>query len=233
MSEKAYKDHIIVHALPSSEEFSPRVGGGNKRSPFQGNRLLHGKRLTDEYESAIEQQRNHADSGYRITFSSFPGEDLPLTSLEKNSDGGPHLLSSYKEKNEDSDVDFTGTMRATIYVPKGHKEYIEKKLQRYTQDAADKKDKLRNSQLIESISVIRTATVRDLWTDAAEEFPTDGKEHWWEVWLVDSRKTTLTCFQNFVEKIIFKQAGNILVFLIVPSYWSKQRLISLRKRIIF
>lgn len=43
MSEKAYKDHIIVHALPSSEEFSPRVGGGNKRSPFQGNRLLHGK----------------------------------------------------------------------------------------------------------------------------------------------------------------------------------------------
>lgn len=212
MSEKAYKDHIIVHALPSSEEFSPRVGGGNKRSPFQGNRLLHGKRLTDEYESAIEQQRNHADSGYRITFSSFPGEDLPLTSLEKNSDGGPHLLSSYKEKNEDSDVDFTGTMRATIYVPKGHKEYIEKKLQRYTQDAADKKDKLRNSQLIESISVIRTATVRDLWTDAAEEFPTDGKEHWWEVWLVDSRKTTLTCFQNFVEKNHLQTSGQYLGF---------------------
>ncbi|WP_264183783.1 hypothetical protein [Bifidobacterium pseudocatenulatum] len=43
MSEKAHKDHIVIHALPISEEFSPRVGGGSKLSPFQGNRLLHGK----------------------------------------------------------------------------------------------------------------------------------------------------------------------------------------------
>lgn len=212
MSEKAHKDHIVIHALPISEEFSPRVGGGSKLSPFQGNRLLHGKKLTGEYENAIKQQQNHADSGYRITFLSFPGEELPLSSLEKNSDGEPHLLSSYEEKNADSDTHLPGTTRATIYVPKKRKGYIEKKLQRYTQDAADGKNKLRNSQLVERISAIRPATVRDLWTDATEKFPADDKEHWWEVWLVDSTKTTFTCFQNFVEKYHLQTSGPYLGF---------------------
>lgn len=208
------KDHIIVHSQPDSEDFSPRRGGsGEKEYHAPENRALHGKMLTRAYERALEEQRDHADVGFRLSFSSLPDEDLPLQSLERVGTNQVQLLSSYLTSSGSEEGE-RKILHANVYIPSGRTDYIRKKLRAYTQTASDQdKDKPTNAKLVDCIGSIRSAKVRDLWTDASSEYPSNEDEKcWWEAWLVDAEEGTINCFQKFVEQNGLRTSGQYLGF---------------------
>jgi hypothetical protein len=113
-----------------------------------------------------------------VTFVSFPGLELALESLDPRAAGEqPELVSVREERGAQGVVQV-----ATGYIPDGKKEYFLQRLTRYVETAAD--DKAKNAALVEGIQSVRRATIRELWTDPAEQFPSEHtKPIWWEVWL--------------------------------------------------
>ncbi len=70
---------------------------------------------------------------------------------------------------------------ATWFVPeRSIKKFIEK-FEAYTD--TETPGNLRNCDLVDYIAELRRATLRALWTGAAERFPDDDSDVWWEVWL--------------------------------------------------
>ncbi len=155
-----------------------RGSGGSEKPPFTGNRREHGQALAQQYETATRSSEQTDTEGTYVTFESFPGLELALESLDIQRQGEqPELLAvSYETRS-------SGTVQlATIFIPDGKRDYFLKRLTEYVATATD--DKAKHATLVEGIASIRRATIRELWTDPADEYPTDPTEtRWWEVWL--------------------------------------------------
>ena len=54
----------------------------------------------------------------------------------------------------------------------------------------------RNEKLVESITSVRIALVRDFWQDRLD-FPEEDHEMWWEVWLRGTRATAADVHERF------------------------------------
>ena len=119
-------------------------------------------------------------TGTYLTFASFPGLDLMFESLESRRLGSqPKLVAVQQEETPHGTV-----TNATVFIPDGQKEFFLKKLEQYVETAETVGGKPKNASLIEGIASIRRATIRELWTDPADEFPADPtRSCWWEVWL--------------------------------------------------
>lgn len=214
MSVATRKDHIIVHLRPESEDFRPRgAGSSEKEYHIPENRVLHGEMLIQAYEGALEEQQNHADAGFRMLFTALPDEDMPLRSLERVGAGQVQLLSSYLAVSS-SEEDEQKALYANVYIPANREDYISKKLRLYVQTALDKsKNKPRNANLVDRIVSIRSAKVRDLWTDDCSKYPSDeNRKYWWEVWLINAEQNTVECFQKFVNQNKLRTSGRYLGF---------------------
>ena len=113
--------------------------------------------------------------GLQVEFESFPDIELAFESLAREH-WGLELLNVRQEENR---------THATVFVPDGKLEHFERLIREYLEENRDKSGNPRDNQrLIDAIEQIRAASVRALWTDAAEEFPTqDEGPVWWEVWL--------------------------------------------------
>lgn len=176
------RPHIVVPTPPLSESFTlVGPGGGSDRVAFGGNRPAHGKRLTEEFEAAWTPPVEEAEAtGTYITFVSFPGLELAIESLESHRSGPqPELVAVQEEQTPGGPV-----FNATVFIPDRKKEFFLKKLEQYVATADVQEGKPDNAALIEGIASIRRATIRELWTDPFDEFPTDTTElRWWEVWL--------------------------------------------------
>jgi len=93
---------------------------------------------------------------------------------------------------------------ATVYVPGGQLGYFLHRLDQYaTEDTRTGKPK--NANLVERISALRLATIRELWSDHREAFPEPHDLTWWEVWL---RRSDGNEVQRLEE---FASASNIVV----------------------
>lgn len=174
------RPHIIVPAEPASEPFTiPTAGGGNDGASFSGDRRSHGSALVQQYEDAVAATPDEPSvEGTYISFVSFPGLELALESLDVQRSGAQPELVSVRETNSADGV----VQVATVYVPDGKKEYFLKRLNKYVESADE--DRARNATLVEGIQAIRRATIRELWTDADDEYPDDASQaRWWEVWL--------------------------------------------------
>lgn len=207
------KDHIIVRGRPVSEDFSPSGSGrrdNNHHVPE--NRAQHGEMLTQAYAQALHEQHDHADDGFRLSFSAFPDEDLPLQSLEYTGAKPVRLLSSRVTASGSGD-DVQRTVHATVYVPAGREGYLSNKLRTYARTAADASgDKPKHAALVDRIASIRSAQLRDLWTDDSD-FPADeDTRQWWEVWLGNAQPDTVKLFQSFVERNELRTSGHYLGF---------------------
>lgn len=177
------RPHIVVPTPPSTEPFTlAGPGGGSDRPIFGGNRKSHGERLTSEFKTAWEPptEEDAQPKGTFITFVSFPGLELAIESLDSQRKGEqPELVAVREVARPDGTV-----LEATVFIPKGKKEYFLSRLERYVETAAEGSNKPRNATLIEGIASIRRATIRELWTDPDDQFPSDDtKLCWWEVWL--------------------------------------------------
>lgn len=118
---------IVVTALPRSESFSPVVGGGNERGGFQGDRGLHGRSLRTEFQAALDPTDRADDAaGSFVTFGSFPGLELALTSLDPQRSGNQPELVAVRYL----DTPAGSRELATVFIPDGKRTYFVKKLQR-------------------------------------------------------------------------------------------------------
>lgn len=176
------RPHILVPTPPASESFTPITtpvtsrGGG-----FSGSRSEHGKRLTQEFEAAWAPPVDEPETtGTYLTFASFPGLDLMFESLESRRPGAqPELVAVQQESTPAGEI-----ANATVFIPEGQKEFFLKKLEQYVETAEVAEGKPKHAALIEGIASIRRATIRELWTDPADEYPTSPTEsRWWELWL--------------------------------------------------
>ncbi|MGJ9423623.1 S8 family peptidase [Aeromicrobium sp. CF3.5] len=113
-----------------------------------------------------------------MTFQSFAGLELALGSLDPRAVGEqPELVAVHVEDGVDGVVQV-----ATVFIPDGRKQYFLSRLTQYVETASD--DRAKNAALIEGIQSVRRATIRELWTDPADQFPNEPTALiWWEVWL--------------------------------------------------
>ena len=82
---------------------------------------------------------------------------------------------------------------ATVFVPEGKLAYFLNKISQYRDEETtprhtDKPAKPKNKDLVESISAIKLAALRELWTDEPKLFPEGNESIWWEVWLRHSEQ---------------------------------------------
>lgn len=173
------RPHLIVPVPPEAEPFtSTRGGGGTDKPGFDGDRAKHGRTLARQLEQAVSIPDETDTAGTLVSFESFPGLELALESLDVQRAGDQPELVAVKEVTTDNGA----VQIATVYIPNGKRDYFLKRLNDYVATATEVNAK--NANLVDGIAAIRHATIRELWTDPDDEFPTDtGEPRWWEVWL--------------------------------------------------
>lgn len=195
--------HFIVHGFTETEPFrSPGQGGAKKLVP-ELDRQRHGMALFGQVEAlkpemtaarkAQEEAGLDEGFGLLVEFESFPDIDLAFESLAR----------------ENSHIELLNVRRhdqrtyATVFVPDGKLEVLERLVKAYLEEKRDKAGRARdNKALINTIENIRSATLRALWTDDPEVFPeSDEAAFWWEVWLPirGDREGTLATFRMLAE----------------------------------
>lgn len=195
--------HILVRDTATTSRYTrPPGGSGTALNLPQRNRAQHADHLIRQIEQAQEQEASiiqeqkafglDAGNGIYISFASEPFFDLKFESLEFQRSGIE--LCSIKQLGEQT--------IATVFVPEGKLAYFLKKISRYrdeetTPRSPDKPAKPKNRDLVESISAIKLAALRELWTDDAELFPQGDDTIWWEVWLRHSDEVN---YENFLRQ---------------------------------
>lgn len=182
--------HILVRDTATSDNYtSPRSGGGGSEvNTPERNRAIHANRLISEVERAREQEAEiieeqkafglDSGNGIYLAFESEEAFDLKFQSLEYQRSGIE--LCSIKEVDERT--------IATVFIPEGKLTYFLNKITQYrdedtTPRSENTPSKPKNKDLIESVSAIKLAALKELWTDDLDHFPENNNPIWWEVWL--------------------------------------------------
>ena len=123
--------------------------------------------------------------GLQVEFESYPDVELAFESLARDRSG----IELHNVRHQDK------TTLATVFVPDGKLDHFENLIVAYLERRKDSRGRPRDHRLLlDSIRQIRAASLRALWTDDRDAFPTNEDEPvWWEVWLPvrkDRRATT-------------------------------------------
>ena len=181
--------HFILDGVTETEAYRSRGGGG--RSPIpRRDRAQHGEALQRQIEelrseaaAAGEAQREAGledGLGLQVEFESFPDIELAFESLAREH-RSIELLNVRQEESR---------THATVFVPDGRLDHFENLVRDYLSEKRDSIGRPRDNQrLIDAIRQIRAASLRALWTDDADAFPTEDEGPlWWEVWLPVRKK---------------------------------------------
>ncbi|MGZ5127262.1 MAG: S8 family peptidase [Burkholderiales bacterium] len=200
--ERKYR-HLILGDVAQTQAFrSPRQIIPRRPIPDR-DRQSHGNALhrqVDELRSAaataVDAQRQAGlESGYglQVEFESFPDIELAFESLARER-SGIELLNVRHENT---------VTYANVFVPEGRLEHFERLVKDYLAEKRDRAGRARDHKsLINTIRAIRTARLRDLWTDDPAVFPADQDEtFWWEVWLPvrGDRSRTIVEFRRVMQ----------------------------------
>ena len=212
----ALRRHFILDGVTETEPYRPVSGGGGTSWPPARNRAQHAgslqrqiNELRGEAEIAREAQQAAGMEdglGLQVEFESFPDIELAFESLARDH-WGIELLNVRHEDNR---------TYATVFVPDGKLDHFERLIHNYLAETRDRVGRLRDNQrLINAIREIRAASLRALWTDSADVFPTpeDGAV-WWEVWLPVRRdkRATAAAFRERAEAQDMEVARGELIF---------------------
>jgi len=190
--------HLMVRGTAVSQSYTP-VNAGGRGAPFQlpprDSRPQHADRLRGQLDQAEQQATAAAQTqaerpqGITLEFRSEPGFDLWLESLDRPG-AGIELLSVKQE----GDVQV-----ANVFVPDGALGEFERLLEQYLASTTPSGNP-QNQRLIESISQVRLAAVRSIWTDDENLYPASDEAIWWEVWVRTGRRpnTEDAAFAEFV-----------------------------------
>ena len=207
--------HFILEGVTETEAFRSRGGGGRPPIPRR-NRIQHGgalqrqiDELRTEAESAREAQQDAGledGLGLQVEFESFPDIELAFESLAREKQG-IELLNVRQEENR---------THATVFVPDGKLDHFEGLIRDYLAEKRNRAGHARDNQrLIDAIRQIRAASLRALWTDDREAFPSDAEERfWWEVWLPvrGKQQVVVVTFRRLAEAQGMETAEGELTF---------------------
>ncbi len=207
--------HFILEEVTETEAYRSR-GGGSRSTVPPRNRIEHGGALRQQINalgvkaaSARDTQRAagiEENFGLQVEFESFPDIALAFESLARER-WGIELLNVRQEGDRTS---------ATVFVPDGKLDHFEGLIRDYLAERRDSAGRARDNQrLIDAIQQIRAASLRALWTDAAEAFPDDGEgPFWWEVWLPvrRQRQAVVAAFRQRAEAQGMRTAQGELAF---------------------
>lgn len=215
------KLHFILKDNGQSEPFRPLGGGSQPSLPRQerdqhGRDLLHQlKGLDSRFEEARKMQTKaglEEGLGLHIEFESFPDVELAFDSLALEG-SGIELLNARHDDNQTF---------ATVFVPCGKLEQFEKRIEDYLNESKDGKGGPKNRKLLDTISKIRAATLKSLWTDKYIQPPdNENTTLWWEIWLAvrihemddnDKRSQAVNQFKQLAQQQGFRFANGHLNF---------------------
>lgn len=209
------KRHIILGGITETDRFRSARRGGESSAIPDRDRNQHGNALLDQidalrpHENAVHEAQRTADLGENlkisIKFESFPGVELALDSLGRES-SGIELLNV----RHDGEVTI-----ATVSVPEGKLDIFENLIRAYLDKDKGKGGRPKNQRLLNAISSIRVATLEALWADDGGAWPDSDEEvFWWEVWLPagNDRRLIKENFQKIAMRDGFRVAPGELQF---------------------
>lgn len=185
------RPHLVLANTSTAQAFTaPSSGGGARVVPVldraqHGNalkaQLLALRPLARQTVAAQQEQGLESGLGLQVQFVGQPDAALAFESL------GYELGKDAQKKIEILSVRVDGdTTYANVFVPDGKLAHFEKYVEDYLAErrSADGRRALDHHGLLNTISAIRRAEVRALWTDDPALLPLDTAEAiWWEVWL--------------------------------------------------
>ena len=187
MAAPRNRRHILVADAPQTEAFTTRRSGRTKAFQRPANRVEQAHQLTVALNRAVEQvpvgerqeaQAERGRTGSLVAFRAPPGVELNLKLLE-NKRAGIEVRDVIRSAGQDEQA-FVET--ATVFIPQEAVVHFLNKFEQYATEET-RRGHPKNRDLVDRIAAIDLATLRDLWTDAPEDFPADDTPIWWEVWL--------------------------------------------------
>lgn len=225
------RPHLVLTNTSKAQSFTaPSAGGGGAPEVPQLNRAQHGAALKAQLlalkpvaQQVVETQKEQgleSGLGLQIQFVGVQDVALAFESL------GSELGRDPRKKIEVLSISTEdGITYANVFVPDGKLAHFEKYVEDYLAERKKTNgDSYDHHALINTISSIRSAELRALWTDEADLFPQDVNEQfWWEVWLPvrgdrnavveDFRKlTALAQCQVSEHQINFPERTVVLMF---------------------
>ena len=207
--------HFILSGTAETQAYRSRGGGDRPEIPAR-NRAQHARKLQgqmNEVRTAAESARQAQQEagmeeslGIQVEFESFPDIELAFESLARERSG----IELQNLRHEDQKT------YATVFVPDGKLNHFEGLILNYLSEKKDSRGYPRdNRRLIDAIQQIRVASLRALWTDAVEIFPTvDEEPFWWEVWLPirGNQEATAEAFRERAEALGIQVTQGSLMF---------------------
>lgn len=214
MAEEKRHRHIILDGYADTENYIYPGGGGSEKPLPERNRASHAERLLASLDKVLAEAREReeipkavalpAKKGLNVVFESEPGFDLELKSMEDRRQG--IQLVAVRESPEAE-----GVTQATVYVPEGKLGVFERKIRKYAVEDTDA-GRPWHQKLVEKISDIRLAQLREFWTDRAALLPAKQEEIWWEVWLRTNDEHAWHSFHDSVEQLGIEVGERTLTF---------------------
>lgn len=224
------RPHFVLTKTSEAKPFTAH-GGGSSKPPPELQRAQHGAALQAQLsalrlvaEATVTSQAElgfESGLGLQIQFIGQPGVELAFESLE-NSPKKIELLSVRTE----GDSTF-----ANVFVPEGKLDHFKKYVADYLAERKKSNgDALDHKALINTISSIRAAEMRVLWTDDPELLPQSVDEQfWWEVWLPvrGERNMVVADFRKFATLAnctVSEHQANFPERTVLLMYGSQQQL---------
>ena len=183
--------HLVLTNTSKAQSFTaPSAGGGGSPDVLQPNRAQHGAMLKAQLQAlkplaqqVVEMQKEQGlESGLGLQIQFVGVQDVALAFESLGSERGRDPRKKIEVLSISTEE---GTTYANVFVPDGKLAHFEKYVEDYL--AEHKKangDSNDHHALLNTISSIRSAELRALWTDESDMFPQDVNEQfWWEVWL--------------------------------------------------
>jgi hypothetical protein len=219
------RTHLVLHNTSEALAFVAHSPGGGAQPLPQRQRQAHGQALAGQLqalrpvaETVGNAQRNHdlqSGIGLQVEFVGQPDVELAFESLS-NAPSKIELLSIRKDN---------GVTSANVFVPDGRLAHFERYIADYLTDRKGAQGQsLDHKALIHTISAIRAAGLRALWTDDPHLLPADPAiQFWWEVWLPvrEARETVVQDFRKLAalagctvssQQVQFPERSILLMF---------------------
>lgn len=185
------RPHLVLTNTSRAQAFkaSSRRGGGPPDVPAR-HRAQHGawlkaqlvalKPVAQQVVAAQQEQGLESGLGLQVQFAGLPDVALAFESL--GSEVGKDARKKIEVLSIRTEAD---TTYANVFVPDGKLDHFEKYVEDYLADRKKANgDSFDRHALLNTISSIRRAEVRAMWTDDLALLPQNPDEtFWWEVWL--------------------------------------------------
>jgi hypothetical protein len=185
------RPHLVLTNTSQAQGYkAPSNGGGGASAVPTPDRAHHGTALMGQLQAlkpiaqqmAEAQREQDLESGLGLQIQFVGVQDVALAFESLGSERGRDPKKQIEVLSVTSEG---GVTHANVFVPDGKLVHFEKYIKDYLAEQK-KANGVSNDHhaLLNTISSIRSAELRALWTDEPEQFPQEANEQfWWEVWL--------------------------------------------------